>query len=455
MQNWFSLNNTVIDFDNNWCYSVNSDKIIGGKIYMKKIIAIALVLMMSLGIMTMAVSAAPTGLNSLAIVGKDIPGVPEWNPAAAEGDMTEVSEGVFEKTLDVPATTTMTLKVAGNDTWDDNWNFGSATLVLGQKADLTNGSGAQDMTLSIAEACKIKITVDVNPMADGGAATILVDVVSNGGGGGTTTTTTTTNNQTTTTTTQPTTTAPANGERNLTVKVPSSWTEVNIYTWEPEELGSWPGAKLTKASDGTYKTSIKNSIVNLVISREELADTTRPQTGDIKLENNGKAVTITVNDDCSFKVEYDGVAATPSTSGKDAAPDPTTPLSAYRVVGNTEWLGNWDAASDKGRMHDMGNGVYRVNFDNVAPGSYEIKITKDGKWDNAYGTEDGQNYSFTVSEKCKITVDFTIKADGKHVIEVYGKGVSFGDVSMLSVVVLMALASVTAVVLVVNKKKFI
>ena len=418
---------------------------------MKKIIAIALALVMCLGIMTMAVSAAPEGLDSLAIVGDGIPGVPSWAPEAAEGNMTEVSEGIFEKVLDCPAGTSMKLKIAGNDAWVDAWNFGSATLVLGQKADLTNGGGSADMPLTIADACKIKITVDVNPLADGGAATILVDVVSNGGGdGGSTTTTTTTNSQTTTT--QPTTTQPTTtGNRNLTVKVPSSWTKVYIYTWEPEEYGTFPGGTINKSGD-VYTASIKNSMVNLIVTGEK-ADTSLQQTPNITLTANGKNVTITVAEDGQPTVTYAGETAKPST-GKDAAPDPTTPLSTYRVVGNTEWLGNWDAASDKGRMHDMGNGVYRVNFDNVAPGSYQIKITKDGKWDNAYGTEDGQNYSFTVSEKCKITVDFTIK-DGKGVIEVYGKGVSFGDISMLSVVILMALASVTAVVLVVNKKKFI
>ena len=126
---------------------------------MKKIIAIALALVMCLGIMSMVAFAAPEGLNSLAVVGSGIPGVAEWDPKDAAGDMTEVSDGVFTKTLDCAAGTSMKLKIAGNDAWDDNWNFGSATLVLGQKADLTNGAGSTNMTLTVAKAGKITITV--------------------------------------------------------------------------------------------------------------------------------------------------------------------------------------------------------------------------------------------------------------------------------------------------------
>ena len=421
MQNCFSLNNTLIDFADNWCYSVNSDKILGGKIYMKKIIAIALALVMCLGIMSMVAFAAGSGMTVKVVAPAEWEEcyVYSWNPAKF-GDWpgTKVTNGSFELSEAVEG---MVIS-AGNEK-PQTTDIKDLVFTAGGEA-----------TITVGEAVDGKHTYTI---AYGGS----------NNGGSTTQPTTTQPTTTQPTTTQPTTT----GNRNLTVKVPSSWTKVYIYTWEPEEYGTFPGGTINKSGD-VYTASIKNSMVNLIVTGEK-ADTSLQQTPNITLTANGKNVTITVAEDGQPTVTYAGETAKPST-GKDAAPDPTTPLSTYRVVGNTEWLGNWDAASDKGRMHDMGNGVYRVNFDNVAPGSYQIKITKDGKWDNAYGTEDGQNYSFTVSEKCKITVDFTIK-DGKGVIEVYGKGVSFGDVSMLSVVILMALASVTAVVLVVNKKKFI
>jgi hypothetical protein len=416
---------------------------------MKKIIAIALVLIMSLSIMTMAVCAAPDGLDSLAVVGSGIPGVAEWDPADANGNMTEVSEGIFEKVLDCPAGTSMKLKIAGNDAWVDSWNFGSANLVLGEKADLTNGGGSADMPLTIAEACKIKITVDVNPLANGGAATILVDVVNEGGDPKPTDPTT----KPTDPTTKPTQPAAPSGKRVLTIEAPAAWSKVYIYTWEPASLGDFPGSEVQK-SGNAFKAEIENSLVNLVVSGRK-ADDTLQQTDDIKLETNGKNVTIKIADDGKATVSYEGQASNSgNTSGgrKPAAAAPQGNLSNYRVVGDAAWMGSWDAASNLGQMIDMGNGVYRKNFDNVAPGSYALKITKDGKWDNAIGVN-GNNFTFTVDQKCTITVDFNANTGA---IEVYGTGVpGTADISMLSVVVLLALASVTAVVLVVNKKKFI
>lgn len=418
---------------------------------MKKIIAIALALVMCLGIMSMVTFAAAPELSSLAIVGENIPGVGNWDPADATGDMTKVSDGVYEKVLDCPAGTNMNFKIAGNDKWDDTCNFGSATLTLGQKADLECSGGSGNMNLTFDKAIKIKITVDVNPMNDGGAATILVEEVTDG-----TQSTQPTTTQPTTTqpaATQPTTTKPvSSGNRTLTIKAPAAWTEVNVYTWNPEDLGGFPGAKAQK--DGSvYKASIKNSIVNLVISGQDRGDTTRPQTANIALESNGKDVTITIADDNSHKIEYAGSSSTGG-GRKPAAANPQGTLSNYRVVGNAAWMGSWDAASNLGQMVEVSTGVYRKNFENVAPGSYELKITKDGKWDNAYGVN-GQNYTFTVDTKCTITVDFKLQGN-TGVIEVYGTGVpATADISMLSVVVLLALASVTAVVLVVNKKKFI
>lgn len=420
---------------------------------MKKIIAIALALVMCLGIMSMVTFAAAPELSSLAIVGENIPGVGNWDPADATGDMTKVSDGVYEKVLDCPAGTNMNFKIAGNDKWDDTCNFGSANLTLGQKADLECSGGSGNMNLTFDKAIKIKITVDVNPMNDGGAATILVEEVTDGTKP-TQPTQPTTTQPTTTTPTQPTTTKPAPiGNRTLTIKAPAAWTEVNVYTWNPEDLGGFPGAKAQK--DGSvYKSSIKNSIVNLVISGQDRGDTTRPQTANITLENNGKNVTITIADDNSFKIEYAGGSSSSGGNRKPPAPNPEGKLSNYRVVGNAAWMGSWDAASNLGQMIEVSTGVYRKNFENVAPGSYELKITKDGKWDNAYGLN-GQNFTFTVDQKCTVTVDFKL-VNGEGVIEVYGLGVPpLADISMLSVVVLLALASVTAVVLVVNKKKFI
>ena len=143
---------------------------------MKKMIAIALVLMLCISALSVSAFAVFDTVESLAVVGTGIPGVGEWNPSDPAGDMTEVSEGIWEKVIECPAGTSMKFKVAGNDKWDDSCNFGSATIVLGQKADLTCGGGSSDMPFSVAEATTIKITVDLTAEP----ATILVEDVNGG-----------------------------------------------------------------------------------------------------------------------------------------------------------------------------------------------------------------------------------------------------------------------------------
>ncbi len=140
---------------------------------MKKLLAILCVLAMLC--MLCVPAFAYEGLNSLAIVGAGIPGVKDWDPADPAGEMEEVEDGVFVKELSLTAGTTMTFKFAGNDAWDDAFNFGSAAIEVGKTADLTCGSGSQNMTVTVTKDTTLKFTVNVNPMAEGGAATLLVE----------------------------------------------------------------------------------------------------------------------------------------------------------------------------------------------------------------------------------------------------------------------------------------
>lgn len=140
---------------------------------MKKLLAILCVLAMLC--MLCVPAFAYEGLNSLAIVGSGIPDVGNWDPADAAGDMDEVEDGVFVKEISLTAGTTMEFKFAGNDEWNDAFNFGSATIESGKTVDLVCGNGAQNMKISVSQDTTLKFTVNVNPMADGGAATLLVE----------------------------------------------------------------------------------------------------------------------------------------------------------------------------------------------------------------------------------------------------------------------------------------
>ena len=202
-------------------------------------------------------------------------------------------------------------------------------------------------------------------------------------------------------------------KRTLTVEVPDSWTTVYVYTWDDNDyssrpFGEYPGSAIPQKSDNTYECEIDVSIHNLVFSNQN-----GHKTNDLNIYSDSD-IKIVIASDGMTKIIYPGAIFKPP------AIEPEGELSEYRVVGSADWLGKWDPAFEGGRMFEISDGIYRKNFENVEPGSYALKITKDGKWDNAYGIN-GQNYTFTVQRKCTITVDFKLNGDD-GVIEVYGQG---------------------------------
>jgi hypothetical protein len=90
-------------------------------------------------------------------------------------------------------------------------------------------------------------------------------------------------------------------------------------------------------------------------------------------------------------------------------------------------MGDWDPASDDGRMLETDPGVYMTVFTNVPPGCYELKITQNGSWDNSWGNN-GQNVCFTATKTCDITVTFTL-TETESTIRISGVGLvaSNGD----------------------------
>ena len=321
------------------------------------------------------------------------------------------------------------------------------------------------MTFKAAKDITVKFTVDMT--AFDGAAGAKIKVEEYSGSTNPTNPTDPTDPTGSTQSTEPTT---ATGTVTLSVKGLSDWNKIYVYSWDSDNkplLGEWPGSEITKKNGDWVTGAIPANLTNLVIS------TDGKQTQNLQIDA-GKDVWVVVNDTVDGENKHaatvtytnpgtgsttpttDPTQATQGTSNKAADnPAPSGTLSNYRVVGNATWMGNWDPANNAGQMYDVGNGVYKKNFDNVEPGSYELKITKDGKWDVSYGDGTGQNFKFTVTEKCTITVSFAIK-DNTPVIEVYGTGVpSTADVSMISVIVLLVLATTATAVLVINKKKFI
>ena len=133
----------------------------------------------------------------------------------------------------------------------------------------------------------------------------------------------------------------------------------------------------------------------------------------------------------------------------------TTP-SDYRVTGSADWLGNWAADFDGGIMNDMGNGTYQIVFSDVAEGNYELKVTKNGSWDENWGEGgmNGGNVKFSAAAGQTVTVTFNAQTG---VIDVTVSGgeanPELGDYSVAALVVAMMAATAGAVVLT-KKKKF-
>ena len=154
---------------------------------MKKMIAIALVLMLCVSALSVTAFAASTVTVTAEVPAEasallpctGIPGVDTWDPASATGDLTEVSDGIWEKTIVCTAGTSMKFKVAGNDAWDNSCNFGTGeALALGTVTELPINTFGGDMTFTAEKDMTIKITVDLTAET----ATILVAEVAPQGG---------------------------------------------------------------------------------------------------------------------------------------------------------------------------------------------------------------------------------------------------------------------------------
>ena len=126
-------------------------------------------------------------------------------------------------------------------------------------------------------------------------------------------------------------------------------------------------------------------------------------------------------------------------------------LSEYRIVGSADFLGNWDAAHEAGRMTEIGDGLYEITFKNVAAGDYEFKVTM-GSWEKNWGVggQDGANFQFSVEDAGDVTIVFNVN-DGSVDVKLPTIPET-GDMGLTAVCVAM-LAAAAGLVCTVGKKK--
>lgn len=253
---------------------------------MKRISAILLALVLCFSILAVPAFAAFDTVNSLAIVGSGIPGVGDWKPEDPAGDMTEVSDGIYEKVLTLPAGTAMSFKIAGNDTWDDTCNFGTGSaLEMGVVTDLPINTYGGDMSFTASSDMTIKITVNLT----GDTATILIE---NSDGS---------------------TPVAPNPPADDPVETPDAGEMVTIHAYVPDGISpkfwawqnstqqnafeSWPGNPMTK--DGKWWTiQVPAWCDGMIVN-----DGGDKKTGDLTVEA-GKEAWIVVQYDWSANVHY-------------------------------------------------------------------------------------------------------------------------------------------------------
>ena len=81
--------------------------------------------------------------------------------------------------------------------------------------------------------------------------------------------------------------------------VADGWQEVYVYTWEPEDFGTFPGVAMEKLGT-VYATDLFLTVTNLILSEPG----SNRQTAPITLEKSEQAVVITIDAEGNHQVHY-------------------------------------------------------------------------------------------------------------------------------------------------------
>ena len=201
------------------------------------------------------------------------------------------------------------------------------------------------------------------------------------------------------------------------------WSDIRAYYWGSADTNpDWPGAEMTKVDtvDGkdVYSAELPADITGLIFNGlKDDGSGNRDQTPDIK--------DIPFEDGMAFYIYWDNgnqygtFEYTPAEEEPSEPETPDEPTADYYVAGDSALCGsNWDAADAANKMDYKGDGVYTKVYNNVAAGTYNLKVT-DGTWDNSWG-DNGNNYTFVVSAACDVTVTFN---SNSKTVSVTGDGV--------------------------------
>ena len=139
-----------------------------------------------------------------------------------------------------------------------------------------------------------------------------------------------------------------------------------------------------------------------------------------------------------------------------APPAPPATFDAFFVAGTGALCNGkeWDPAAAENAMTKGEDGIWTITYTNVPAGEYEVKVTA-GSWDNnwgANGAANGDNVKFTIEEAGDITVKFN---PATNWISVYhGDNPLTNDVSLAGIGIALLAATAGVVALVGKKKEF-
>ena len=255
----------------------------------------------------------------------------------------------------------------------------------------------------------------------------------------------------------------AEGDVTIHAKVPADWENVGAYTWEPEDLGAWPGATMTKNGDW-YEVTMPGTHTTVIINSASA------QTTDLTIET-GKDVWIVVGEagadgkfaaEVSYTAPGEGGNENPGTTEKpeekpEQKPEekPVDPNASYYVAGVSALCGSEWKQNDEANKMTYADGVFSITYKNVAAGNYSLKVT-DGTWENSWGGNgENGNFDFEVKEASDVTVEFNASKQQVSIVigdERIDGPAKAGDVSLVGVS-LALLAATAGLVVVVSKKK--
>lgn len=170
---------------------------------------------------------------------------------------------------------------------------------------------------------------------------------------------------------------------------PEDWEVCRIYWWGSDSDPSWPGRRMRVNQDGVYYYDVPSNAQGLLFNNGS-----GQQTGDLQVPQD-EYVQYLVDNHCW--VAY----------------GETDPQVLYIVAGFDALCGSsWDPGDRNNQMTDEdGDGIYTKTYENVAAGTYELKVTT-GSWAQSWGDpENGSNYVLNVvNDGTDVTVAFDSEA---------------------------------------------